>query len=378
MEVNMEYRALEKLGIKTSLLGFGCMRFPKHRDGSINEAKSEKLIDDAYHNGINYFDTAYIYHEGNSESFTGKVLDKYDRSSYYLATKLPCWMVKSLDDAERIFNEQLKKLNKDYIDFYLLHSLGRKSFDEMVSLGILEFCDKLKQEGKIKYFGFSFHDEYDAFDYIAKYREWDFCQIQLNYMDTELQAGIKGYELTEQLNIPLIIMEPVKGGTLAKLPASVTKHFKAIDPEKSTASWALRWVASYPNVKVVLSGMSDAKQVSDNLNTFGDFQKLNAEEYEAVNQVVETLNKRVKNGCTGCSYCMPCPAGVDIPKNFSFWNTHGMYRNPGHTKWHWNNAIEEKEKAKACIACGKCEQHCPQNINIRDNLKQLQTELDAL
>lgn len=374
----MEYRTLDKLGIKTSLLGYGCMRFPRHRDGKINYAKAEPLIDLAYSNGVNYFDTAYNYHNGESEEFTGKALSKYERSTYYLATKLPFWLINSLEEAEKIFHSQLERLNKDYIDFYLLHSMNREGFDKMVRLGILEYLDRLKAEGKIRYIGFSFHDSYEAFEYILKYRSWDFCQIQLNYMDTDIQAGIKGYELTEQLNIPVIIMEPVKGGHLSKLPAAAEKHFKAIHPEKSAASWALRYVASLKNVKVVLSGMSDSKQVNDNLNTFGDFQYLSEPEQQAVLKVTEFLKKRIKNGCTGCRYCMPCPSGVNIPDNFEIWNEYGIYRHSQVAKWWWTKGIDEKAKAGNCTDCGACETLCPQKLSIREDLKKLQSELDRL
>jgi len=374
----MEFRKMEKLGIKTSLLGFGCMRFPRHRDGSIHEEKAEKMIDTAYQSGVNYFDTAYIYHEGKSESFTGKVLDKYDRSTYCLATKLPCYMVETIEDARRIFQEQLDRLHKDYIDFYLLHALSGTLFDKMVSLEILDYLDQLKKEGKIRYIGFSFHDGYDAFEHIVSSREWDFCQIQLNYMDTESQAGLKGYELTEQKNVPLIIMEPIRGGALAKLPKSAAKYFKALEPEKSDASWALRWVASFPNVKVILSGMSNEKQVADNLDTFNNFEPLKEEEKQAVNNAVKVLRQRVKNGCTGCAYCMPCPAGVNIPSNFRIWNEYGMYHYVGETKWSWNNDLADKDKAKNCIECGQCETICPQKLSIREDLKHLQAELDIV
>lgn len=374
----MEYRQFEKLGIKTSLLGYGCMRFPLHRDGSINYERSEPLIDLAYRNGVNYFDTAYNYHNGESEIFTGKVLEKYDRSSYYIATKLPFWLINSLEDAKCKFNEQLKKLNKEYIDFYLLHAMGRDPFDKMVNLGVLEYLEGLKKEGKIRYLGFSFHDSYEAFSYILKYREWDFCQIQLNYMDTDLQAGMKGYKLTEELDIPVIIMEPVKGGALAKLPQSAAKHFTAIAPDKSQASFALRYVASLPNVKVVLSGMSNEKQISDNLDTFGNFKHLDEAEQKAVINASKALQKRIKNGCTGCSYCMPCPSGVDIPENFSIWNSFGIYHRTGETNWFWTKGLSEQSKAKSCTECGKCENLCPQQLNIRDNLKKLQVELDTL
>lgn len=374
----MEYRPIEELGINTSLLGFGCMRFPTDKEGHISYRRSEPLIDLAYKNGVNYYDTAYGYHNGESEKFIGHALSKYDRSTYYLATKLPCWYVKTIEDAVKIFNMQLERLDKDYIDFYLLHALNRKSFDSMVSLGVLEFLDQLKEEGKIRYIGFSFHDDYDAFSYIAQYRKWDFCQIQLNYMDTDIQAGMKGYELTEKLGIPLIIMEPIKGGTLAKLPRAASKYFRAISPDRSVASFALRWVAALPNVKVVLSGMSDKKQVMDNLNTFDEFKELSDLEQQAVNNVIEVLHNRVKNGCTGCSYCMPCPAGVNIPENFSIWNEYGVYKNLGSTKWQWTNGILDGEKAKNCIDCGKCETVCPQSLTIRKDLKQLQAELDAV
>ncbi len=374
----MEYRTLDELGIKTSLLGYGCMRFPKHRDGKINDKKAEPLIDLAYQNGVNYFDTAYNYHNGESEVFTGAALKKYNRSSYYLADKLPVWWVKGLEDANKIFSTQLERLQMDYIDFYLLHSLDRVSFDKMVSLGVLEFLDQRKAEGKIRYIGFSFHDSFETFSYILNYRKWDFCQIQLNYMDTDIQAGMKGYELTEQLKIPVIIMEPVKGGNLAKLPPSASKYLNAIDSEKSIASWALRYVASLPNVNVVLSGMSNTKQVTDNLNTFIDFIPLNEDEQKAVSKVTQVLRTRVKNGCTGCSYCMPCPSGVNIPGNFEIWNDFGIYRKPGETKWFWDKWFEDSAKAKNCSDCGQCEPSCPQKLNIRDNLKQLQIELDGI
>ncbi len=374
----MEFRKVDKLGIETSLLGFGCMRFPKNEDGSIDEARAEKMMDYAYQNGVNYYDTAYVYHEGKSEIFTGKALDKYDRSSYYLATKLPCWLVEKPEDVRRLFEEQLTKLHKDYIDFYLLHALNRKSFDKMVSLGVLEIVDQLKEEGKIRYLGFSFHDEYDAFEHIISYRDWDFCQIQLNYMDTEEQAGMKGYELAEKLGVPVIIMEPIKGGSLAGLPEDAAEHLKEIDLDKSMASWALRWVGSLPNVKVILSGMSDEQQVEDNIDTFNRFVALDGRENQAVAAVAETLRKRVKNGCTGCAYCMPCPAGVDIPKNFSIWNQYGVYMNNGELQWQWKNNIKEEEKALQCVECGQCEEVCPQQLSIREDLKTLQLEIDAV
>lgn len=370
-------RAIEKLGIETSLLGFGCMRFPT-KDGKIDEARAEKMMDDAIARGVNYIDTAFPYHGGESEPFVGKVLDKYPRDSYYLATKLPCWDVKTPEDAPRIFESQLKRLNKDHIDFYLLHALGRDRFRDMVKLGVVEFCEEMKRQGKIKYLGFSFHDGYEAFEEIANYRDWDFCQIQLNYMDTNEQAGLKGYELTEKLNIPLVIMEPIKGGSLANLPEEVCGDLRAADPSASNASFALRWVASFPNVKVVLSGMSSEDQTEDNLNTFTNFKPMGEDEMKMMAKLADTLRSRVNNGCTGCNYCMPCPAGVNIPYNFRIWNTFGMYGDKNGTRWQWNHNIAQEQKAINCIECGACEAACPQQLSIRENLKLLQKELDEL
>ena len=372
----MEYRKLDKLGISVSLLGFGCMRFPT-KDGKIDEELSFEMIDEAIKNGVNYLDTAYPYHNGESESFVGKVLKKYDREKLYIATKLPCWEVKSVDDAKKIFDKQLENLGVDYIDFYLLHSLGKNSYNKMVELGVVDFCQKLKDEGKIKYFGFSFHDDYSAFEKILTDRPWDFCQIQLNYMDTDYQAGMAGYNLAEKLNIPVIIMEPVKGGSLANLADDIKSVFEKIRPNDSVASWAMRFVGSLPNVKVILSGMSNIEQVRDNLKTFTNFESLSKEEEEAVKTVTKMMHNRVKNGCTDCKYCLPCPFGVNIPRNFSIWNTYGVYDNKGSAKWSWNH-MPENEKAKNCQECGKCEDDCPQNLNIINDLKRLQEELDSL
>lgn len=371
-------KKIEKLGVEVSMLGFGCMRFPVTKDGKIDEALAEKMIDEAYAKGINYFDTAYPYHNGASEPFTGKALSKYPRESYYLATKLPCWEIHSLEDAKKMFALQSSRIDGGYIDFFLLHALHRQRWEEMRDLGVVEYLEQMKAEGKIKYLGFSFHDEYEVFEEIINYKDWDFCQIQLNYMDTDEQAGLKGYKLAEEKNVPLVIMEPVKGGLLANLPKEVASSFSDIDAEKSMASWALRWVASLPNVKVVLSGMSDEKQLSDNLNTFCGFCALSDLEEAAVKEVAKLLKQRVNNGCTGCRYCMPCPAGVNIPANFSLWNRYGIYGNEGDAIWHWKNDLAKTEQACNCMKCGKCEGACPQKIKIREDLVAVQQTFDAL
>lgn len=372
----MEKRRLEKLGIETSLLGFGCMRFPVTAEGKIDEPLAEKMLEKAIAAGVNYIDTAYPYHNGESETFVGKALGKYARDSYYLATKLPCWNVAVLEDVERLFGEQLTKLRTDYIDFYLMHALNKGSFRKMAELGVVEKLEELKAQGKIKYLGFSFHDNYEAFEEILCYRDWDFCQIQLNYMDANEQAGLKGYKLTEEKQVPLVIMEPVKGGSLAAFAEDVTEKFRALDPAASVASFALRWVGSLPNVKVVLSGMSTMEQVEDNLKTFTAFRPLSREEDSAIEEIVSLVNSRVRNGCTGCRYCMPCPAGVDIPGNFRVWNTYHMYQNYNMVKNRWENGLGEEKQAKNCIKCGKCEKACPQKLSIREELEKVQQDLD--
>ena len=373
----MECRALSKFNIQTSLLGYGCMRFPTRSDGEIDEEKAERLLDRAIAAGVNYIDTAYPYHGGKSEPFVGKVLKKQDRSKLFLATKLPCWEVHSVEDAERIFQRQLERLQTDYIDFYLLHALSRDRWQEMRRLGIVEFCESLQKAGKIRYFGFSFHDEYSAFEEILTARDWDFCQIQFNYMDTEDQAGLKGYTLACDRGIPVVVMEPVKGGALANLSDDITARLRAARPSASTASWAMRFVGTLPGVKVILSGMTTSEQLEDNLHTFSDFEPLYAQESALIAQIAEIMKQRVHNGCTGCRYCMPCPAGVDIPRNFQIWNRFGVYGNRAGAASEWAG-VPEAAKAAQCVKCGKCEAACPQKLEIRRDLAALQAELDSL
>lgn len=370
----MEKRKLDKLGIETSLLGFGCMRFPT-TDGEIDVARTADMIDRALKAGVNYIDTAYPYHDGKSELVVGEIMEKYDRDSFYLATKMPLWNIDSREKGAEIFEEQLKKLRVDHVDFYLLHALNKDSFQKAIDLQLIELCEELKAQGKIRYFGFSFHDSYEVFEKILTYRDWDFCQIQLNYMDTEDGPGIRGYELAEKCNVPLIIMEPVKGGTLANLSPDLKENLEKVNPGKSMASFALRWVAQFPDIKVILSGMSNEEQVEDNLLTFTNYEPLTEDEKEAINQNIQIMKNRVQNGCTGCRYCMPCPMGVDIPRNFKIWNTYHMYQSFEVVSWAWNG-MKPEEKPAVCVECGKCEAACPQHLHIREDLKKAQKDLD--
>ena len=372
----MEKRRFEKLGIDVSLLGFGCMRFPTGPDRKIDQVLAEQMMDKAIAAGVNYIDTAYPYHGGESETFVGKVLKKYPRDSFYLATKLPCWFINDVKDVDKYFNEQLQKLQVDHVDFYLMHAMNKGSWDKMVELGVPERLEELKAEGKIRFLGFSFHDDYPAFEEIINYKDWDFCQIQLNYMDTEEQAGIKGYKLAEEKGVPLTIMEPIKGGSLANFSQDIMDVFHAVKPGVSAASIALRYVATMPNILTVLSGMSTMDQVEDNLKTFTDFEPMEEKEYQAIEKVKEIMNSRIQNGCTGCRYCMPCPFGVDIPGNFSCWNRYHMYQNYNVVNWQWENMGREGKQAKNCKECGKCEKACPQHLAIREDLKKVQADLD--
>ena len=378
----MEYRNWNKNAARTSLLGYGCMRLPTNADGSIDETRAAALLNTARAAGVNYFDTAYPYHGGQSEPFVGRVIAQWPRESFYLATKLPLWQCKSLDTAKRIFAEQLERLGVDYIDFYLMHSLHKARYDQAKALGIVDWLWELKAAGTIRNLGFSCHDNFAGFEHILRDQPWDFCQLQYNYLDTDDRAeeisGDRGYQLTEELGIPLIIMEPIKGGTLATLPPDAEAPLKALRPDASDASWALRWVGSHQNVHIILSGMSTEAQLADNLNTFAHFEPLNAAEEQAVAQTAAILHSRIKIGCTGCRYCMPCPMGVDIPDNFSIWNKLGMFGQPDAVKKQWTARFPDAEKASHCVRCGKCEAVCPQKLPIRESLAALQKELDNL
>lgn len=295
----MDYR-MEKpgMGLRPSLLGYGCMRFPVNKDHTVDEEKARQLIGRAMEAGVTYYDTAWFYHDGESEPMLGRILSQYPRERYCLATKMPCSIIDSLEQAKDIFSKQFERLQTDHFDFYLLHSLSGRTWKKMLELGVVDFLEQCHREGKFRWFGFSFHDEYEAFEEIIRARDWDFCQIQLNYMDQNIQAGLRGHDLALELGIPLIVMEPVKGGLLAQPPEEVLEPLRALDPNATPSSWAMRWVGSLPGVKVVLSGMGSMEQLEDNLNTFSNFRPLSEEEQEAVNETARRLAQRVKNGCT--------------------------------------------------------------------------------
>ncbi len=360
--------------IETSLLGFGCMRL-KTKNGEIDEEESLKLIDIAYKNGVNYFDTAMPYSDGKNETFVGKALQRYKRESFYLATKFSFGCFKTKEEAIAIIDKQLKALQTDYIDFYLLHAMSKERFELFKKWDMMKEIIKWKEEGKIRHIGFSFHDSLDVFKEIVDYYDWEFVQIQLNYMDTDIQQGLEGYKILKERKIPCVVMEPVKGGKLASFNKNISKDFLEYNNKNSLASWALRWVGSLEGVKVILSGMNDEKQVIDNLNTFSPFICLNNEEQKLVASVSEKLKGIVKVGCTNCKYCMPCPKGVEIPVMFSIYNDYAMYENENSSKWNFLRYKKENKTLENCIKCNACTKKCPQGIKIPDEFEKMKKEM---
>ena len=355
--------------VDVSLLGFGCMRFPQ-KDGEIDKELSTKMMNYALENGVNYIDTAYPYHGGKSELFVRDLIKDLDRESFFLADKLPIWDCHTKEDVDRIFHEQLQKCGVDYFDFYLIHAVNKNRIQTVKDLDLFTMLEKYKSEGKIRNIGFSFHDDLEAFKLWVDLYDWDFCQIQLNYMDIEHQQGMTGYNLLTEKGIPVIIMEPVKGGSLAHFNEEIENDLKAYNKDVSIASWAFRWVASLPNVKVILSGMSNMEQVEDNIKTFNNFVPLNNEEQELITKVRTKILDCSKVECTSCNYCMPCPHGVDIPGNFRVFNNHAMYANDKYVKWVMGNMINEGKDASKCIECMECISKCPQFIEIPTRLAE--------
>jgi len=372
----MEFRKWYEMSVKTSLLGFGAMRL-KTRGEEIDEEKALALFDYAYKNGVNYFDTAVPYTDGKNEAFVGKALKRYPRESFYLATKLTLRLYETRKEVEELIDKQLEALQTDYIDMYLLHAMNKERFQKVKEWNVMELLEKWKAEGKIRYIGFSFHDDYETFKEILDFYAWDFVQIQLNYLDTEIQQGIKGYQDLEERKIPVVVMEPVKGGKLAKFNGEVERHFKDYS-DASTASWALRWVGSLPGVKVILSGMNELDQVVDNINTFKNFEPLNEEERAVIAKVKEELKKFKAVECTNCKYCLPCTVGIEIPAYFGVYNNYRMFANPEMTRNEAKFALGKSALFSECIECGKCKEACPQGIDIPNQLKKLGEVLDFI
>jgi predicted aldo/keto reductase-like oxidoreductase len=364
---------MEKRKLKNgelSLLGFGLMRLPcKEASQEIDTRAAEEMVDYAIAQGVNYFDTAYMYHEGKSESFAGEALSRHKRSSYNLATKMPLMALKTKADVERIFNEQLKKCRTEYFDFYLLHNISVDHLRIAESCGVYEQLSKKKELGFIKYLGFSFHDRPELLRKVVEKYDWDFAQIQLNYLDWELQNAKEQYEILAGRDIPVNVMEPVRGGTLAKLCDEAIRIFKEADPKVSAASWAIRYAASLPRVQVVLSGMSNLEQVKDNVQTMSPFTPLTGAEYKVIEKALAAYRRAASVPCTSCRYCMDCPSGVEIPKNLAVYNNYQVALANKHPMANFLFQMEyhilgETQLASSCTRCEQCKSRCPQHIDI--------------
>ena len=369
----MQYSNFDSIGRKISKLGFGLMRLPKLRDGeeTIDREEAFRLVDLAIKSGVNYFDTAYVYHGGDSETFAKEALGRYSRESYCLATKLPGWVIKEKGKhTEELFNEQLEKCGVDYFDFYLLHAVNRDVMAVFEGDNSYEYLKKQKEAGKIKHLGFSYHGDLEFFIELLDKYEWDFAQLQINYYDWEATDAKSYYKALEERNIPCIIMEPVRGGSLHTLNEDAKKVFEELG-DASAASYALRYDLELPAVLTILSGMSTYEQVEDNIKTFTEANPLTTEEKEAIEKANILFRQNFAIPCTDCKYCVEtCPAGVNIPACFTAYNEYNKSRDTEDFKKEYA-LIPDEKRAHNCIECGACTKHCPQQIKIPDQLKKV-------
>lgn len=369
----MQYKKIKAEEREISLLGLGVMRLPRLENGKANEEESIKLIRHAIDRGVNYIDTAYSYHDGDSERILGKALKDGYREKTMIADKLPTWLIEKEEDIQPIIEEQFKRLDLDYIDFYLVHNIVPEVWESIRKCNIFDHLQKLKDEGRIGHIGFSFHGNYDLFTEAIDAFPWEFCQIQLNYLDQNIQAGLKGLEYARERGIDVIIMEPLKGGRLTdKVPASVQAIWDRAKAEgkapsdRSPAEWAFKWVASQPGVSLILSGMSNIRQLDENIEIFSkdDITKMSETEAAVCNEAAAEYNSKIKYQCTACRYCMPCPQELDIHiviRHLNNW--YAFDQNPS-TKLEYMEWIDKY--ASECIHCRACEEKCPQRLPISD------------
>lgn len=382
-EMCMQYRKLVKNSEDLSVLGYGCMRFPT-KNGRVDEAKTEEQLLYAVGQGVNYFDTAYPYHAGRSEVILGKIVKKNNlRDKVYIADKLPAFLVKKPEQIESYFNTQLERLDMSYIDYYLMHMLDTlKSWETLKEFGILEFIEEKKKKGQIRHIGFSFHGRPEEFIKILEDYEWDFCQIQYNYLDEYNQAGLGGLKRAHELGIGVVIMEPLRGGNLAaKAPNKVKERFNSHHVKRSPADWALRWIWNQPEVAVILSGMNVDDHIKENIRVACETtpSSMSDEDMQVIDDVKLIYRDLMKVPCTGCNYCMPCPFGVDIPQTFMDYNNKYFFGSMMARVNYIGRCVgmmgAANTGADQCTDCGKCEQHCPQSIEIRKELKNAHREL---
>jgi hypothetical protein len=383
----MRYRKMGKTNVDVSILGFGAMRLPMVGNPTgmagfdpnvpIDEVHATKMVEHALESGVNYFDTAYGYHGGQSEKFMGKVLKSY-RSKVMIATKLPPFMVEKPQDMERIFNEQLGKLQTDYLDFYLLHGIDGVSWNKMKEMGALEFLDQLRSSGRIRFAAFSFHDEIKAFKQIVDAYSWDMCQVQCNFYDQIYQAGKEGIAYAASRGLGVVVMEPLRGGRLTdRIPAEVQALWDSAKVKRTPVDWAMNWVWNHPEVSLALTGSSTLEQLKENVRVAknGAAGSFTPEEFALVDKARAEYRKGLKVDCTGCGYCMPCPNGVNIPQNFSLYNDAFLFNSMEQSKFFYNRFLKPDQRASGCFECKICEDKCTQKIPIIKELKEVHNAL---
>ncbi|MDD6647528.1 MAG: aldo/keto reductase [Firmicutes bacterium] len=366
----MQYRTFKKINEKTSLLGMGTMRLPLHEDGTIDEDQAVGMIRKAIDSGVNYIDTAYMYHDGKSELVTAKALKDGYREKVLLADKMPIWLARDEESMKKIFYKQLEKLDTDCIDMYLVHNVNKGGWRRCKKLNLMPFLDEMKAQGKIKHIGFSFHDTLDFFKEVIDEYPWEFCQIQLNYMDKKHQAGVEGLKYAASKGLGVIIMEPLKGGRLTdRIPPSISKHLDDFDVKRTPAEWAFKWLAAMPEVTTMLSGMSTMEQLDANLEIFSDenISILTDSERALIDKVSDEYNRLIPYSCTGCQYCMPCPQKLEIQKVIGYYNDWNVYEHNPSTKMEYMNWLDKH--ASDCVGCGTCEEKCPQSLPVIEAMK---------
>ena len=375
----MKYRTMGKLGIRASAFGLGCMRFngPASGDSTIDEKKAISLIRRAIDGGVTYLDTAYVYLGKTSETVLGKALWNGYRERVMIATKMPAEHVHDRKEMQALLDGELKKLKTDRIDFYLMHGINREKWEYFKSIGAPQFFDDMKKAGKIRYKCFSFHGSFEDYEYIINDWDWDMVQLQYNFMDISSQAGTRGLEIAGEKGIPVVIMEGLLGGRLAKAPDNVQALYDSFPAKRSAVEWAFRWLCNRPEPAVVLSGCNEPEQIDENLRIFDTVETgiMTEAELKLIEDVRAAYLSRTKIGCTGCRYCMPCPGGVDIPGIFSVWNNVSLYNADPRWDWQLRRILEKNEGADRCMACGACENACPQHLQIREGLQQAWREL---
>ncbi|MBM3292444.1 aldo/keto reductase [Candidatus Bathyarchaeota archaeon] len=378
----MQYRDFGKIDWKVSALGFGAMRLPilEGDSSKINDPLAIQMIRYAIDHGVNYVDSAYGYHRGNSEVVVGKALRDGYREKVRVATKMPVFLINSQEDMDHCFNEQLQKFQVEKIDFYLLHGLSKDRWPRIKDLGVFTWAEKKKSEGKIGYLGFSFHDEFSLFKEIVDSYKWDFCQIQYNYMDENFQAGVKGLKYAASKGMGVVIMEPIAGGRLAITPPpEILALWNSAKIKRKPPEWALQWVWNQPEVSLALSGMSNMDHVIENVASAerSGVNHLTEEELSLISKVSQKYRELGPIGCTGCRYCMPCPNGVSIPEIFGYYNEYFAKDRDNSVRQRYKKSFKPEQYAKNCIKCGKCEELCPQHLQIRDLLRTAGQTLES-